>query len=259
MNYPSLRQGVGGTIRHAASLLSGLTGLSVRSGVAAAGIAVALAGCGLISSDVTNFDLTLPDKRFTIDMGGWQVDSSAADQYLMRSCSSNPSLCNTAVQQVCTMNCSGACGADNTCELSLDVSGRQPVDLVMEKPELKSINDEPVIKVTVDSVTYDVSSNTLNIDTPEITLYVAPISVLKPTDAMAKAIGTIAPIPAGATSSAQSVKFTSTGRADLVAAMSSFKTPFNVLVGSKIVVTASQAVPTGKLDAVVHIKGHAGL
>jgi len=247
MNYPSLRRGVGGTIRY--SIV-----------VACAGIAAALAGCGLISSDVTNFDLTLPDKRFTIDMGGWQVDTTAADTYLMRSCSSNPSLCNNAVQSVCTMNCSGACGANNTCELSLDVYGRQPVDLVMEKPELKSINDEPVIKVTIDSVTYDVTSNTLNIDTPEITLYVAPTSVLKPTDAMAKAIGTIAPVPAGTTtSSPQSVKFTSTGRADLIAAMSAFKTPFNVLVGASIVVTASQAVPTGKLDAVVHIKGHAGL
>ena len=114
--------------------------------------------------------------------------------------------------------------------------------------------------MTLDSVTYDVTSNTLNIDTPEITLYVAPTSVLKPTDAMAKAIGTIAPVPAGTTtSSPQSVKFTSTGRADLIAAMSSFKTPFNVLLGASIVVTASQAVPTGKLDAVVHIKGHAGL
>jgi hypothetical protein len=242
MNYPSLRHGVGGTVRLAMAL----------------GIAAAAAGCGLISSDVTNFDLTL-DKRFTIDMGGWQVDTSAADQYLMRSCASNPGLCNTAVQQVCSMNCSGACGAENICELSLDISGRQPVDLVMEKPELKSINDEPIIKVVIDSVTYDVPTNTLNIDTPEITLYVAPTSVIKSNDPMAKAIGTIPPIPAGTTTSAQSVKFTPTGRADLIAAMGSFKTPFNVLIGSSIVITASQPVPTGKVDAMVHIKGHAGL
>jgi len=221
MNYLSLRKGVGGSIRLAM----------------AAGVAAALAGCGLISSDVTNFDLTLPDKRFTIDMGGWQVDTAAANTYLMRSCASNPSLCNTAVQQVCSMNCTGTCGAESMCELSLDISGRQAVDLVMEKPELKSINDEPVIKVTLDSVTYDVTTNTLNIDTPEITLYVAPISVLKSTDPMAKPIGTIPAIPAGTTTtSSQSVKFTSTGRADLIAAMSSFKTPFNVLVGASIVV-----------------------
>jgi hypothetical protein len=252
MNYSSLRHwlggGGGGTVRLAMALATGL------------GIAAAAAGCGLISSDVTNFDLTLPDKRFTIDMGGWQVDTSAADEYLMRSCGANPGLCNTAVQSVCSMNCSGACGGDDTCELSLDISGRQPVDLVMERPELKSINDEPVIKVTIDSVTYDVDTNTLNIDTPEITLYVAPTSVIKSNDPMAKAIGTIPPIPAGTTTtSSQSVRFTPTGRADLIAAMSSFKTPFNVLVGSSIVITASQPVPTGKLDAVVHIKGHAGL
>ena len=246
MNYSSLRHGVGGTVRLAMA-------------VAGLGIAAVAAGCGLISSDVTNFDLTLPDKRFTIDMGGWQVDTSAADDYLMQPCASNPGLCNSAVQTVCLMNCSGACGAENTCELSLDISGRQPVDLVMERPELKSINDEPVIKVTIDSVTYDVTSNTLNIDTPEITLYVAPTSVIKSNDPMAKAIGTIPPIPAGTTTSAQAVRFTPTGRADLIAAMSSFKTPFNVLVGSSIVITASQPVPTGKLDAVVHIKGHAGL
>jgi hypothetical protein len=249
MNYLSLRQGVGGTVRAAIAL-----------GIAL-GIAAAAAGCGLISSDVTNFDLALPAKRFTIDMGGWQVDTSAADEYLMRSCSdSNPALCNNAVQQVCTMNCSGVCSADNTCQLSLDISGRQPVDLVSEKPELKSINDEPVIKVMLDSVTYDITTNTLNIDTPEITLYVAPTSVVRSNDPLAKAIGTIPAIPAGTTTtSSQSIKFTPTGRADLVAAMSSFKTPFNVLVGSSIVVTASQPVPTGKIDAVVYIRGHAGL
>jgi hypothetical protein len=41
--------------------------------------------------------------------------------------------------------------------------------------------------------------------------------------------------------------------------MSTFKTPFNILVGSSLLVTAGQPVPMGKLDAVVHIKGHAGL
>ena len=247
MNYSSLPQGVGGTVRHAMA-------------VASLGIAAAAAGCGLISSDVTNFDLTLPEKRFTIDMGGWQVDSNAADTYLMRSCSSNPQLCNNAVQSVCTMNCSGACGAENTCELSLDISGRQPVDLVMERPELKSINDEPVIKVTIDSVTYEITFNTLNIDTPEFTVYVAPASVFATSDPQAKAIGKIEPVPAGwVTDAPHPFTFTAAGRAELVNLMSSFKTPFNVLVGSSLLLTASDPVPMGKLDAVLHIKGHAGL
>jgi len=218
-----------------------------------------LTSCGLISSDVTNFDLTLPDKKFSIDTAGWQVDSNAANAYLSLPCTSS-TMCNAAVTQACKMGCSGSCSATHTCDLSLDVSLSQPVDLVMEKPELKTINDEPVIKVTIDSVTYEVTNNTLNVDTPQINLYVAPMSVIKPTDPLAKMIGTIAPVPAHqTTTSPQPIMFTSTGKADLVNIMSTFKTPFNVLVGSSLVVKSGQPVPAGKLDAVVHIKGHAGL
>jgi len=220
-----------------------------------------LAGCGLISSDVTNFDLTLPDKKFTIDTGRWQVDQTATDHYLTQSCTMTQ-MCDSAVQLACPMGCSGSCNAVQHCDLSLDVSLSQKVDLVTEKPELKSINDEPVIKVTVDSVTYDVLSNSLNVDTPLVTVYVAPMSVVQvdPNDPQIKAIGTIPPVPAGqTTTSPQPILFTATGKADLVAIMSTFKTPFNVLVGSSIVVSDGQPLPAGKLDAVVHIKGHAGL
>ena len=237
--------------------------LSLRWAVGVAmGLGVgALGACGLISSDVTNFDLTLPDKKFTIDMGGWELNSSARDTYLMRTCSEqNPSFCNTAVQQVCTMGCSGSCGASNTCDLSLDISLSQPVNLLMEKPELKSINDQSVISVTIDSVTYEITNNTLNIDTPEFTVYVAPTSVLKISDPQAKAIGKIEPVPAGwVTEAPHPFAFTPTGRGELVNLMSSFKTPFNVLFGSSLLITASDPVPMGKLDAVLHIKGHAGL
>lgn len=224
-------------------------------------VGLSLASCGLISSDVTNFDLTLPDKKFTIDTGGWQVDQTAANLYLMQSCTTSP-MCNTAVQAACKTGCSGSCSAASKCDLSLDVSLSQSINLVMEKPELKSINDEPVIKVTVDSVTYEVPTNTLNVDTPLITVYVAPMTVVKfdPADPTIKAIGTIAPVPKGTTTTAPlPIMFTAAGKLELVNIMSTFKTPFNVLIGSALVVKSGQPVPMGKLDAVVHIKGHAGL
>ena len=53
--------------------------------------------------------------------------------------------------------------------------------------------------------------------------------------------------------------FTSSGRADLQSIMATFKTPFNVLVGTSIEVTSASEVPTGKLDAVIHVIAHAGL
>src|SRR5215470_12316918 len=97
------------------------------AGVAARGVVVTMAlgvlsagatGCGLISSDVTNFDLTLPDKKLTIDTAGWQVTDKVS-WYLMQSCASAPDACNSAVQMACTAGCSGACNAAKTCDLSL--------------------------------------------------------------------------------------------------------------------------------------------
>lgn len=231
--------------------------LSVPLGVVA--LVATLAGCGLISSDVTNFDLTLPDKKFTVDTGSWQVDQNAANLYLMTSCSSSQ-VCNSAVTQACKMGCAGTCSAQNKCDLTLQVSLFQPVDLLTEKPELKSINDQPVIKVAIDSVTYEVTFNNLNVDTPEFTVYIAPSTVMNPMDPMAKAIGTIPKVLAGTTTTApQDMVYTSTGKADLIAIMSTYKTPFNVMVGAALTVSAGQMVPMGKIDSVVHIKAHAGL
>ena len=232
--------------------------LCLRTVVAVLGVA-ASSGCGLISSDVTNFDLTLPDKKFTIDASGWKVNQSDADQFMALSCASSSSVCNSAVTQACPMDCSGTCNAAKTCDLSLDISRAQKVDLVTEKPELKSINDEPVIKVTIDSVNYQVTSNSLNVATPELRVYVAPLSVTKSSDTQATLIGTIPAVPAGQVTNEQPLMFTPMGKAELVNIMSSFKTPFNVLVGSSLLITAGQQVPMGKLESVVRIRGHAGL
>jgi hypothetical protein len=225
------------------------------------GMAVLVGGCGLISSDVTNFDLTLPDKSFTIDTASWEIDGTQAEMLLQTNCSSSPSVCNSVAQTACEMDCAGSCNATTqTCDLELRVGLYRPIDLVMEKPELKSINDEPVIKVTLDSLTYEITTNTLNVDTPVLTIYVAPMSVMEPTDPQAKAIGTIEPATAGmTTATAQEVTFTANGKAELVGMMNNFKTPFNIIVGSTLLVQAGQPVPSGKLDAVVHIKAHAGL
>lgn len=226
----------------------------------------AVPACGLIDSDVTNFDLTLPDKAFSVDASGWDVDQQAADVFLGMSCGSAPSICSSAATQACPMNCTGTCGTGSTCELELNVSAYKGIDLVTEKPELSTINDRPVIKVAIDSVRYHVPSNTLNVATPELGVYVAPITVMDPKDPMAKKIGVVESVPAGATVAARDMTFTPAGKQLLVDTMSTFKTPFNVIVGTgagpddpKLVVKAGDPVPMGKLDAVIQIKAHAGL
>ena len=222
--------------------------------------ALLLSGCGLISSDVTNFDLTLPEKSFSVDASGWQVNQQAADAFLMTSCASSPNICASAASNACPMNCSGECSmTTNTCVLNLDIGVYQMIDLVTEKPELKSINDEPVIKVTIDSLTYRIPQNTLNVDTPQMNVYVAPMSVMDPDDPMAKQIGTIAPVAAGQVVAMADMAYTANGKQNLIDVMSTYKTPFNVIVGSNLEIQQGDPVPTGKLDAVVQIKAHAGL
>lgn len=231
----------------------------LRMGALVAAMA-ASTGCGLISSDITNFDLTLPEKEFSIDTANWQVDGEQAMALLETPCNSMPAACGQAAQAACEMDCSATCNTStNTCDLSLDVGLYKMVDLLADKPELKSIDDQPVISVKVDSVTYEVVANSLNVDTPAIELYVAPVSVMETTSPEARHIGTIEPVAAATTVAARNVMFTADGKAELVKIMSTFKTPFNVLVGSRILVQSGQQIPTGRLDAVIRIKGHASV
>ncbi len=223
-------------------------------------VAIALSGCGLIDSDITNFDLTLPDKAFSVDASGWQVNQSQADTFLATDCSGAPTVCMTAATSACPMNCTGSCSpTTSTCELGLDVGLYQMIDLITEKPELKEINDRAVIEVEIDAVSYAVTANTLNVETPEMRVYVAPMSIMDPSDPMAKHIGTIAPVAAGATVALRDMTFTADGRAALIATMSAYKSPFNIIIGSQIVLASGDMVPTGRLDALVQIRAHAGL
>jgi hypothetical protein len=221
---------------------------------------LALSGCSLIDSSVTDFDLTLKDKAFSVDASGWQVDQQAADAFLATNCSSAPMVCTNAATTACPMNCTGTCSSTtNTCELGLDVGLFKTIDLVTEQPELKEVNDRAIIDVEVDAVTYQITMNTLNVETPAMKVYVAPMSIMDPDDPMARQIGTIEPVPAGATVASRDMQFTGDGRQALREIMGTYKNPFNIIVGSQIVVGSGDMVPMGRLDALVTIKAHAGI
>jgi len=215
-------------------------------------------GCGLISSDVTDFQLRTMPHMFTVDTGSYMVNQTAANAYLGQSCAGAPTECAQWVQSACTTNCSGSCDTTTQkCDLGLNVGVYQKVDLNSENPELSTTSKEPVVKVTIDAITYQVNDNTLNVETPELTVYVAPMSVMSPSDPMAQAIGTIPAIPAMSTPVATNMMFTPDGKANLATVMGNYMTPFNVIVGSTIVLKDGDAFPTGKLTAEVDITAHA--
>ena len=221
---------------------------------------IALSGCGLISSNATTYNLDLPAQTFTVDASGWQVQSGAVADYLDRACSpTTSSVCSNAASAACPMNCTGTCDmAQQTCDLGLEIALHQTVDLVSEKPELKSLDSATtVLQVTVDSVDYEVTANSLSIDTPPLTVYVAPMSVMDPNDSMAKMIGTIDVVAAGTKVATRAMTFTDGGQARLSATLADFKNPFNILVGGTLLLAHGDAVPKGKLDASVQVRAHA--
>src|SRR5512139_2687592 len=173
-----------------------MTDLRMRMGALL--VAALVSGCGLISSDVTNFNLDLPDKKFSIDTMSWMVDPQMAMAALDVPCSA-PSQCMAAAEAACAMDCSGTCNAAMRCEINMDVGLHTPINLLTEKPELQQINDKSFLEVEIDDVTYLVEVNTLNVATPEIGVHVAPMSVMDPKDPMAKKIGIIPPVPPGMT------------------------------------------------------------
>ncbi|HEY0253995.1 MAG TPA: hypothetical protein VGC41_20840 [Kofleriaceae bacterium] len=223
---------------------------------------IALSGCGLISSNVTSYDLDLPAKSFSVDTNGWQVSQASADAVLAKSCAMTPTVCSVAVTSACpTNNCTGECdAADHTCNLGLEIAVHQTIDLLSEKPELKSIDGATsLLQVTVTSVTYEVTGNTLDIATPELAVYIAPMAVMDPHDAGAQQIGTIAIVPASTIEPSTEMKWVDGGQDVLSETLASFKNPFNVIVGGTLTLHSGYAVPMGKLDANVHIKATASL
>ncbi len=221
-----------------------------------------LGGCGLLSSNAADVSLDLPPKPFSIDTSGWQVTQQTADAYLTTSCmpstSSAADVCNAAATAACPANCTGSCDATaHTCDLSLQIAAHQMVDLLSDSPQLETIVNHSGVTITVDSVEYMVNDNTLNIATPPITVYVAPMSSTQPSDPGVTAIATIQPVAPKALVAAADLAFIDDGQAALDTAMNDYKDPFNVIVGATITLGAGDPLPTGKLDATVQINAHA--
>jgi hypothetical protein len=221
-------------------------------------VAALLGGCGLIDSNVADFDLSLPPKSYAVETDSWGLTPQATT-VLDTPCSSDPSICTAASSMACADDqCSASCSAaTSTCDLAIPVHLYTTVNLRMEKPELESIDAQAFVSVEIDSFEYEVAENTLNIETPPLSLYVAPANQTAPGNAVM--IGQLDPIPAGATVPLTDVPLTAEGRAELVRAMKDFRTPFNVLVGTDIVLGTGDEIPTGRMSATLVIRAHAGL
>lgn len=218
------------------------------------------AGCGLVDPDITDFELFIRDKQFTVDTAQWGLTD--VDAYTGTDCTQQAGVCSAAAQQACTEGqCFGRCDAEGTgtCELLVLVNLWQPVVLGMDNPELATLDDQPLVDVMIDSIQYEVTENTLDVATPTFTIYVAPSTIMSPGDPEAEPVGTIAPVAAGTLVPLTDVTITADGQAALQRFMTDYSTPFNIIVGSEMVLAQGDTVPTGGMTARVQVRAHAGL
>ena len=56
------------------------------------------AGCGLVDSDVTDIDISLPEREVTVDTADWQLSSTARLQDV--DCSQDQQICSTGLAEL---------------------------------------------------------------------------------------------------------------------------------------------------------------
>ncbi len=220
---------------------------------------VVTTGCGLVDSDITDFQLFVRDKQFTVDTAQWELQG--VDQFTSTDCSQSAGICAVGAEQVCSDGqCFGRCdGATDTCELQILVALWQSVNVDSENPELRTLAEQPVVDVEIDNITYEITENSLTIDTPEFKVYAAPATIMSPGDPEALQVGTIAPVTSQTLVSLTNVELTSDGRDILADFMGDYQTSFNIIVATEIFVGDGDTVPTGALSANVQVRAHAGL
>lgn len=214
---------------------------------------VGLAGCGLIDPDIGDFPLRFPTQSIAVDSSDWELTSD--DEVPALECGDVPGACSEAVKEYCGAEgiCFGSC--DGTyCEATIVVSLWHTIDLEdSNHEEFQRIENQPVLSVDVDDATYSVNENTFNIASPELGVYVAPRTVMDHGSPEAHLIGTIAALDAGDRVQDEKLEFTDGGRERLEGFLADYQTPFNLIVGGRLDLSAGDVVPRGVLRAEVDV------
>jgi len=145
---------------------------------------------------------------------------------------------------------------NGTCEADVPISQSTPINLSTDvKPSLAQYTS--LAHITISSISYAVSNNSLNVALPPLSIYLAPCatstdcsSVTDPTDPRAVLFGTVPSIAAGPDPSAQ-VQLASNAGAVFEMFTANLATPFNIIAAATVKITAGMPVPSGQITIAV--------
>jgi hypothetical protein len=217
------------------------------------------AGC-LIDSNIADFDLSLPEKELTVDTADWMLTDETTVPSV--DCSEMAGVCSAGVAEICSASdlCFGSCDSDTeTCNAEVLIELFQRFELATEKPELSEIDGKPLVDVSIRRIGYTVSENTMNVDSPELAVYIGPQEAMSSGHPQAEQIGTIPVVAAGSTVESGEVELLDSAEQTMERFLRDYRTPFNVIVGSLVELEAGDMVPQGRLVAIVQVDATAGI
>jgi hypothetical protein len=208
------------------------------------GIAL-LAGCGLISSDISKVTFDLPTETYTFDTSMWSnlpkvTTVPAIPCPAVDCCTAGSAAGIDCATTMLTCNSSGVCEAD------VPESAASSVNLATQVPVLQSLSGHGLSNITISSISYVVSNNSLNIDLPAMTIYLAPDTVTDPTDSRALPFGTIPVIPK-MTDPSGMVMLVPNAAQVFATFTGNVSTPFNIIAAGTVSIPGGSDVPSGAI------------
>jgi len=201
-----------------------------------------VAGCGLISADITRVSFDLPTKTYSFDTAMWQLPATGTVPQV--ACTTTADCCALPGIDcaMTTLSCdSGMCALHKTITVS------QTMDLGQEVSQLHGA--QSLADIFISQITYTVASS-LNIPLPPVVIYLAPSGVVDPGDPMAKKFGTVPPSPAGMTTSG-SVTLEPDAQQTFAGYAKTLDVPFNFIASTSVVVAGGMPIPNGQVDVSV--------
>ncbi|HEY4395266.1 MAG TPA: hypothetical protein VGP64_14445 [Polyangia bacterium] len=216
---------------------------SLKASAPAVAAFVLLGGCGLISSDISKLTFDLPTETYTLDTAQWSNLPKGTIPPVP--CMSATDCCTAATLTGSGIDCSTlTCNASSLCEVDVPESAASPVNLAMQVPALQGFAGHALSSITISSISYMVSNNSLNVDLPPLTIYLAPDNVTDPTDPRAEAFGTIPAIPAGTDPSGMVVLVPNAAQI-FSTFTANVSTPFTIIAAGTVAIPSGSSAPSG--------------
>ncbi len=225
------------------------TSLRAVGALGAALISGALLGCSL---DITRLTFDLPKQTYSFDTAMWGNLPPAAAWATVPNvpCGSDGDCCNLATAAGFSCTTTPLVCASGSCQAQVPESMSSSINLAQQVPTLATFPGHSLLHVSISSITYQVSNNTLNVDVPSMAVYLAPDGVTDLTDSRAMLFGTVPAIAAGTTPTGTMQK---APNADAVLEMytKNISTSFNVIAATTVVIAPGTPIPNGQLTVIV--------